>query len=609
MLLTRHLLRLQLTARRTYRISQYCRLNYSTAQQHVKQVGTTPTTNQRETPLVFDNRGPSLHDFIRNSQLNSQTHSELAGTAMPETVPYLEPPSQIIGAGAKYYIEVYGCQMNFNDTEVLMAVMNKAGYQRTEQLEDANIVFLVTCSIRDNAEKKIWQRLKGLKHLKTGKNRDRPPVIGVLGVMYGERLKGELLEKEKLVDIVCGPDAYRMTQEMNRGIANVMLSADETYADIMPVRLDQNSKSAYISIMRGCNNMCAFCVVPFTRGTERSRSITSIMAEVQALSEQGVKEVTLLGQNVNSYRDTSEIALGMSTNSGNQLSNEGFRTIYRRKEGGLRFTELLDKVSQVNPNMRFRFTSPHPKDFPLDLLQLIAERPNICSSLHLPAQSGSTSMLSRMRRGYSREAYLSLIDTTRSIIPDVTLSSDFITGFCDETEEEHRDTVTLMEQVKFDVAYMFAYSMREKTHAHRRMKDNIPEDVKSRRLAEIISTFHEEAHKRNMARVGQKRELVLVDGPSKRDVNRLRGRTDGNHKVIFDQMAILDKLSDMPGTLVVPQPGDYVEVVTTSATSTSFQGVPLARTNLVKFNQELSMPSSSSSSSSIATSEWTSIVN
>ncbi|RKP24389.1 CDK5 regulatory subunit-associated protein 1, partial [Syncephalis pseudoplumigaleata] len=552
---------------------------------------------RRESPLVFDNRGPSQHDFIRESQLNTLPPS---ATTQPDTVPYLEPPSHVIGAGAKYYIEVYGCQMNFNDTEVLMAVMNEAGYTRTKLLDEANIVFLVTCSIRENAEKKIWQRLRELKHLKTGKNRDRPPLIGVLGCM-AERLKGELLEKEKLVDVVCGPDAYRrtvphllsMTQEMNRGIANVMLSADETYADIMPVRLDQNSTSAYISIMRGCNNMCAFCVVPFTRGTERSRSIDSILAEVQALSEQGVKEVTLLGQNVNSYRDTSTLALSMSTNSGSTLSNDGFRTIYRRKEGGLRFTELLDKVSRVNPNMRFRFTSPHPKDFPVDLLQLIADRPNICANLHLPAQSGSTTTLARMRRGYSREAqvstrahYLALVDTVRATIPNVTLSSDFITGFCDETEEEHRDTVSLMAQVGFDMAYMFAYSMREKTHAHRRMKDNVPEDVKLRRLSEIIGTFHEAAHKNNRARVGQQRELVLVDGTSRRDAHRLRGRTDGNHKVIFDQVAIPDRLSSEPGAHVIPQPGDYVEVITTDATSTSFQGIPLARTDLVTFHKE-----------------------
>ncbi|KAI9598802.1 hypothetical protein BDF19DRAFT_419800 [Syncephalis fuscata] len=562
---------------------------------------TTNTTSDRAKPLIFDNRGPSLQDFILNAQLKSNEATELETAAVsPEAIPYLEPPSQAIGAGSKYYIEIYGCQMNFNDTEVLIAVMNKAGYIRTEAIDEANVVFLVTCSIRDNAEKKIWQRLKALKHLKTVKNKNQPiltpPLVGVLGCM-AERLKGELLEKEKLVDIVCGPDAYRtvphllsMTQEMHRGVANVMLSVDETYADIMPVRLDQNSKSAYISIMRGCNNMCAFCVVPFTRGTERSRSIDSIVAEVQALNDQGVKEVTLLGQNVNSYRDTSTMAMSITSNTGSQLSNEGFRTIYRRKEGGLRFTELLDKVSLINPNMRFRFTSPHPKDFPMDLLQLIAERPNICSSLHLPAQSGNTDMLLRMRRGYSREAYLELVNTARSIIPDVTLSSDFITGFCDETEQEHRDTVTLMEQVKFDTAYMFAYSMREKTHAHRRMKDNVPEPTKLQRLAEIIKVFHEEARKKNIARVGR-RELVLIDGISKRDAHRLRGRTDGNHKVIFDQVAIPDKLSTIMTTtehtpLVVPQPGDYVEVVTTSATSTSFQGVAVARTNLVLFNQE-----------------------
>ncbi|RKP06888.1 hypothetical protein THASP1DRAFT_31300 [Thamnocephalis sphaerospora] len=537
-------------------------------------------------PIVFGNRGPSLQDFLLDAQLKKKAVDAVAA----ESVPYLEQPSPAIGAGSKYYVEVYGCQMNFNDTEVLVSVMDTAGYVRTHTLEEANVIFLVTCSIRDNAEKKIWQRLSSLKRLKTGKHRDRAPLVGVLGCM-AERLKGQLLEKDKIVDVVCGPDAYRsvphllsMTQEEKRGVANVMLSADETYADIMPVRLDPNSVSAYISIMRGCNNMCAFCVVPFTRGNERSRPIDSIIAEVRALSEQGVKEITLLGQNVNSYRDTSPAALEMTSGIGDALSNSGFRTIYRRKEGGLRFAELLDKVSMVDPNIRIRFTSPHPKDFPLDLVQLIAERPNVCANLHLPAQSGSTDMLARMRRGYSREAYLELIDTIKKTIPNVSLSSDFITGFCDETEAEHQDTVSLMEQVQYDMAYMFAYSMREKTHAHRRMQDNVPEAVKLRRLSEIIDVFQRGARAKNAARVGQ-RELVLIDGVSKRDPSRLRGRTDGNHKVILENAAVLDKLSGAD-TKVPMRIGDYVEVVTTSATSSTFQGTPLARTDLATYYRE-----------------------
>ncbi|CAO3629718.1 unnamed protein product [Cunninghamella blakesleeana] len=354
--------------------------------------------------------------------------------------------------------------MNVNDTEILNSIMLKSGYKRTLNLEEANVVFLVTCAIRENAETRVWERLKYLRHFRTKLNSNNPPIIGVLGCM-AERLKTKMLE-DRIADIVCGPDGYRSiphlislaATEYQNGVANVMLSADETYADIMPVRLDQSNVSSWISIMRGCNNHCSFCIVPHTRGIERSRQIDSIIDEVKHLSDQGVKEVTLLGQNVNSYRDLSESKYFVNGGSiGDKLSNEGFKTIYKSKKGGRRFTELLDKISLVDPKMRIRFTSPHPKDFPKELLYLIADRPNICNSIHLPIQSGSNSVLERMRRGYTREAYLRLVEEMRNIIPNVWISSDFITGFCGETEEEHEDTIDIMKEVQYDMAFMFAY--------------------------------------------------------------------------------------------------------------------------------------------------------
>nr|CAG8480332.1 12724_t:CDS:10 [Entrophospora candida] len=361
--------------------------------------------------------------------------------------------------------------MNVNDTEILMSIMDSAGYQKTSILLEADIIFLVTCAIRDKAENKIWHRLKYLKSFKTKEN--LKPLIGVLGCM-AERLKSKLLDADKLVDVVCGPDAYRslphllsLSSQTSQGIANVMLSADETYADITPVRLHNDSISATLRI-------------------ERSRPLfPSIIEEVKLLSSQGIKEVLLLGQNVNSYRDTSQYESYQSIGIGNELSNKGFSTIYRRKEGGIRFTELLDNVSIVDPEMRIRFTSPHPKDFPIELLKLIAERPNICKQIHLPVQSGNTQVLKRMRRGYSREA------------------TDIITGFCGETEEEHKDTL-----------------------------NDVPKDVKQRRLSEIIKVFHQSA-KIKLSKLIDQPQIVLVEGHSKRNHQHskrtlLKGRTDAS---------------------------------------------------------------------------------
>ncbi|KAI8328204.1 tRNA-I(6)A37 thiotransferase enzyme MiaB [Chlamydoabsidia padenii] len=550
----------------------------SEAQQRDVSVSKRNSNNKRR--LVFDNRTPSFQDFLNQQQKLSATVD--ITTIKPDQVPYLPTAQSSLGQGAKYFIEVYGCQMNVNDTEILNAIMINSGYERTLNLEEAKVVFLITCAIRESAETRIWERLKYLRHYRTKLNAQTPPLIGVLGCM-AERLKTKILDG-RLADIVCGPDGYRSiphlislaTTEYDNGVANVMLSADETYTDIMPVRLDQNDVSGWISIMRGCNNMCSFCIVPFTRGIERSRPIDSIVDEMRFLSEQGVREVTLLGQNVNSYRDISESKYYINNDHesiGSGLSNEGFKTIYKTKDGGRRFTELLDKISLVDPNMRIRFTSPHPKNFPTELLHLIAERPNLCKSIHLPIQSGSNTVLERMRRGYTREAYLRLVEEMRAIIPNVWISSDFITGFCDETEAEHQDTVSLMKLVQYDMAYMFAYSMREKTHAHRRYQDNVQPAVKSRRLAEIISTFHETAANKNKALLGTK-QTVLIDSDNTKSkhgiTTRLSGRTDGGHKTF---------IIDDDARLLSVGKGDLVHVLIEKTTSASLTGRLLTTTD------------------------------
>ncbi|KAJ2548185.1 hypothetical protein IWW35_004304 [Coemansia sp. RSA 1878] len=486
------------------------------------------------------------------------------------------------GQGRKYYVEVYGCQMNVSDTEILMAVLNKAGYLRTMDAADADVVFLMTCAIREKAEDRIWSRLAQLKAQRTKTRPERAPMVGVLGCM-AERLKERLLEADKLVDVVCGPDAYRSLPRLLSlramsadGVANVMLSADETYADITPVRLDANRISVHLSVMRGCNNMCSFCIVPFTRGTERSRDIDSIVEEVRVLSQQGIREVTLLGQNVNSYRDTSQSGAFETQGYGADLSR-GFSTIYRRKEGGRRFAELLHRVAQVDPEMRVRFTSPHPKDFPDELLYVIRDNPNVCRNIHLPLQSGSTSCLERMRRGYSREAFLDLVLHIRKVIPDVTFSTDVIAGFCGETEAEHADTVGVMREVGFDMAFMFAYSMRERTHAHRKFQDDVPADAKARRLQEIIDTFHVTARKRNQRFVGTQ-GLVLYEGLTKRHA-RPFGSDDHGHKVFLNGSVLADL-----------KPGDYVRVFIDSATSASLSATAIKKTTLSAYYQQFPQP-------------------
>eukprot|EP01125_Pyxidicula_operculata_P000583 TRINITY_DN10586_c0_g1_i1.p1 TRINITY_DN10586_c0_g1~~TRINITY_DN10586_c0_g1_i1.p1 ORF type:complete len:569 (-),score=119.29 TRINITY_DN10586_c0_g1_i1:69-1775(-) len=522
---------------------------------------------------------PYLHG--KSKPILSEVDSQLE-----PSVPYLGQFTTS-GIGRKVYVESYGCQMNFADTEIVYSIMKQAGYGVASTVDDADVVFLNTCAIRDKAEQKIWNRLNELKSSKKKRNSTNPFKVGVLGCM-AERLKEQLLESEKMVDLVAGPDAYRdlprllsvvdSNKDGKSKAINVMLSQDETYADITPVRTDQNGVSAYISIMRGCNNMCTYCIVPFTRGRERSRPAKTIEQEVRHLSEQGYKEIILLGQNVNSYNDTSE-----STDT-SELSDasivDGFKTVYKTPKVGVSFTELVSRISKIDPEIRIRFTSPHPKDFPDDLLLLIRDSPNVCKSLHIPAQSGSTTVLERMRRGYTREAYMNLINRVREIIPDVTLSSDFISGFCGETEQDHQDTLSLMREVGYDFAFMFAYSMREKTPAHRKLQDDVPEDVKKQRLAEVIDTFYKGLATKNEKEIGNL-HLVLVEGTSRKSDADLAGRSDTNKKVVFSQRMIPD-LRFNPPTESIPSPGDYVIVKITSSSGVALIGEPVAITTQSK---------------------------
>lgn len=495
----------------------------------------------------------------------------------------------------RIYHETYGCQMNVNDMEIVLSIMKKNGFTEiVEQPESAEIIFINTCAIRDNAEQKVWHRLNYFWFLKRewksnvsiGRSTSsRPPKIVVLGCM-AERLKEKLLDSDKMVDVVCGPDAYRdlprLLEEVEYGQKgiNTLLSLEETYADINPVRISKNSISAFVSVMRGCNNMCSFCIVPFTRGRERSRPVESIVREIGELYKEGVKEIMLLGQNVNSYNDISEVD-SIAAGSNWKLS-DGFSSISKVKNKGLRFADLLDRLSEEFPEMRFRFTSPHPKDYPDELLYLMRDRYNICKNIHMPAQTGSTTVLERMRRGYTREAYLELVQKIRSIIPDVGISSDFICGFCGETEEEHEDTLSLVRAVKYDMAYMFAYSMREKTHAHRNYTDDVPDDVKQRRLAELIEAFRESTASCYDSQVGTV-QLVLVEGPNKRNPGKeLIGKSDRGHRVSFTAVSLKSAV-DSDGEERIPVVGDYVKVLIEKSSRASLFGWALARTTLSAF--------------------------
>ncbi|HEY9220592.1 MAG TPA: tRNA (N6-isopentenyl adenosine(37)-C2)-methylthiotransferase MiaB [Lutibacter sp.] len=430
---------------------------------------------------------------------------------------------QIEGNSKKLYIESYGCSMNLNDSEIVASILSKQGYNTTHLLEEADLVLVNTCSIREKAEQTVRKRLEKYNAIK----KINPSMkVGVLGCM-AERLKAKFLEEEKIVDLVVGPDSYRdlpnLLEEVNAGrdAVNVILSKEETYGDVSPVRLNSNGVSAFVSITRGCDNMCTFCVVPFTRGRERSREPKSILEEIRELSDKNYKEITLLGQNVDSYlwyggglkkdfKNASEIAQATAVN----------------------FSQLLDMVATAFPKMRIRFSTSNPQDMNLEVIYTMAKHENICNYVHLPIQSGSTSVLKRMNRQHTREEYLALIDNIRKIIPDCGLSQDMMTGFCGETEEEHQETLSLLEYVKYDFGFMFAYSERPGTLAEKKMEDDVPFEVKKRRLAEIIllqqkhSLYHTEQF------VGKTVE-VLIEGASKKSNSHWKGRNSQNAVVVF----------------------------------------------------------------------------
>lgn len=504
------------------------------------------------------------------------------------SVPYISPEI-LHGHQRKVYFQTYGCQMNVSDTEIAWSILKKNGYTRTAIVSEADVILLMTCAIREGAEDKVWSRLEYFKSLKRKLQGQRaaPITIGILGCM-AERLKQKIVEREKMVDVVCGPDAYRDLPHLlassfatGQAAVNVQLSLEETYADVIPVRQNPNSRSAFVSIMRGCDNMCTYCIVPFTRGRERSRPIASILEEIRQLSDEGIKEVTLLGQNVNSYRDLSETSSmgGIDIQSLTEMSR-GFRTVYKPRSGGRRFADLLEKASQIDPEMRIRFTSPHPKDFPDEVLKLIQEKPNICQQLHLPAQSGSDAMLEAMGRGYTRAAYLDLVHHIRSIIPDVALSSDFIAGFCGETEADHQDTVSLIRDVQYNFAFCFPYSMRQKTRAFHRLKDDIPAEVKRRRHTELVTAFRAEVEKIHSSQIGSK-HLVLVEGTSKRSSKDWVGRNEANTRVIFPKAELPSHRQTLELRPVTQ--GDYVAVQIISGTSQILRAVPLYHTSLQDF--------------------------
>lgn len=451
----------------------------------------------------------------------------------------------------KVYIETYGCQMNVNDSEVILSILQKNGYALTEDMDRADVILANTCSIRDNAEQRIWGRIE---QFRLQKKRNPQVVIGIVGCM-AERLKDKLLEK---VDLVAGPDAYRSLPTLLRDIRpdspqiNVLLSREETYADISPVRLDRNGVSAYISIMRGCNNVCSYCVVPYTRGAERSRDPHSIVREARELFENGYKEVNLLGQNVDSY-------LWKECREG---AAEGVPTGDAEEGEVVNFARLLEMVAAISPELRVRFSTSHPKDISDEVISTIAAHENICRHIHLPVQSGSSRILEKMRRKYDREWYLERVAKIREVMPDCGLSTDVIAGFCSETEQDHKDTLSLFEQVCFDSAFMFQYSERPGTLASRHYPDDVPPEVKTARLNEIIALQTKMSLKSNQKDLG-KTFRVLVEGPSKRNPDDLCGRAGNNKMCVFPSMA-----SERAAQGLAPLgAGDYVSVKVVDCTS------------------------------------------
>ncbi len=445
--------------------------------------------------------------------------------------------------GRKLYLESYGCQMNFSDSEIVASILTKEGYATTRNADEADVVLLNTCSIRENAEQRVRNRLQ---HFNTSKKKKPELVVGILGCM-AERLKSQLLDEEKLVDLVVGPDAYRdlptLINQVEDGhkAVNVLLSREETYAEISPMRLNSNGVTAFISITRGCDNMCSFCVVPFTRGRERSRNPETIVHEARYLYENGYREVTLLGQNVDSYR--------WNMTSKGEIKDPNQETV--------NFAQLMEKVAQVHPNLRIRFSTSHPKDMTDEVLHIMAKYENICNYIHLPVQSGNSDVLKKMNRGYTREWYLDRIKAIRAIIPDCGISTDIIAGFCSETQEQHAETISLMQEVKYDFAYMFKYSERPKTLAQRKYEDDVPEEDKSSRLREIIDLQQSHSLESNQKAVDNTYR-VLIEGISKKSEDQLFGRNSQNTVVVFPKKQY--------------KPGQYVNVKVSKCTAATLIG-------------------------------------
>jgi len=440
----------------------------------------------------------------------------------------------IFAMSKKVYIETYGCQMNVADSEVVVSILSENGYEHTNDIKEAGLILINTCSIRENAEQRIWGRLKAIGHLK---KKDKRILIGLIGCM-AERLKAKVLDAEHLVDMVVGPDAYRdlpsLIGEAGSGhrAINVLLSREETYADISPVRMDKNGITSFVSIMRGCNNMCSYCVVPYVRGAERSRDPESIRSEVEDLRAKGYREVTLLGQNVDSYR-------------------------WKTDDHITTFPDLLERVALIDPLLRIRFSTSHPKDLSDELLRKMSEHPNICRHIHLPAQSGSNRILKLMNRDYTREWYMDRISTIKVIMPGCAISTDIITGFCTETEDDHKETLSLMEWAGYDFAYMFKYSERPGTRAAKKYSDDVPEETKTKRLNEIISLQNKLSARSKKQDVGRVFE-VLIEDFSKRSHDHLSGRTSQNKVVVF------------PGK--GRRKGEYVNVKIENSTSATLLG-------------------------------------
>jgi tRNA-2-methylthio-N6-dimethylallyladenosine synthase len=511
---------------------------------------------------MFDLATTKVHDETRQGEAYS---------------PFENDPNQY---KRRFYIESYGCQMNFSDSEIVASILNKEGFGATRNFEEADLIFLNTCSIREKAEQTVRKRLTEFKKLK----RSRPStLIGVLGCM-AERLKSKFLEEEKLVDLVVGPDAYRTLPQLigeaggGQKAVNVLLSREETYADISPVRLNSNGISAFVSIMRGCNNMCSFCVVPFTRGRERSRDAQSILKECQELFDSGYKEVTLLGQNVDSYYYVApsnspnggefhaqslltQDVNNQSASSTSEVSAADLPPLGEPKGAGrvVTFAALLEMVALISPDLRVRFSTSHPKDITDEVLHTMAKYENICKYIHLPLQSGSTRVLQLMNRSYTCEWYMAKVARIREIMPDCGISSDVISGFCTETEEDHKDTLSLMEYAKYDMSYMFFYSERPGTLAERRYEDDVPLEVKKRRLQEIVDLQGKLSHQSNKRDLG-KTFKVLIESSSKKTDKDWMGRNSQNKVIVF------------PKGNKEHKPGDYVWVKVTDCTQATLLG-------------------------------------